>query len=59
MKQALSILLLLAITTLASAQTNEQYLVNSKTLNMRSGAGKEYEVIATLSMGDAVTVIDK
>jgi hypothetical protein len=59
MKKALSILLLLAITTLASAQTNEQYLVNSKTLNMRSGAGKEYEVIATLSIGDAVTVIDK
>ena len=60
MRKALSIfLLLLALTTLASAQTNEQYLVNSKTLNMRSGAGKEYEVIATLSMGDAVTLIEK
>lgn len=59
MKKVLSILLLLTITTIASAQTNEQYLVNSKTLNMRSGAGKENEVIATLSIGDAVTVIDK
>jgi hypothetical protein len=60
MRKALStLLLLLALTTLASAQTNEQYLVNNKTLNMRSGSGKEYEVIATLSMGDAVTIIQK
>ena len=59
MKKVLSILFLLAITTLASAQTNEQYLVNSKTLNMRSGPGKEYEIIATLSMDDAVTLIQK
>jgi hypothetical protein len=59
MRKALSVLFLLVITTLASAQTNEQYLINSKILNMRSGAGKEYEVIATLTMGDAVTVIDK
>jgi hypothetical protein len=60
MRKALSIfLLLLALTTLTYAQTNEQYLVDSKTLNMRSGAGKEYEVIATLSMGDAVTLIEK
>ena len=60
MKKALSVfLLLMAMISLASAQTNEQYLVNSKTLNMRSGAGKEYEVISTLSMGDEVIVIDK
>ena len=59
MKKALSILLLLAITALASAQTIEKYLVNSKTLNMRSGAGKEFEVIATLSMRDEVTVLEK
>lgn len=52
-------LLLLALTTLASAQTNEQYLVNSKTLNMRTGPGKEYKIISTLSMGDAVTLIEK
>lgn len=58
-KALLTLLLLLALTTLASAQTNEQYLVNNKTLNMRSGAGKEYEVIATLSIGDAVTIIRK
>jgi len=60
MKKALStFLLLLALTTFASAQTNEQYLVNSKTLNMRSGPGKEYEIVTTLSMGDAVTLIEK
>ena len=59
MKKLLLILLLLAITSLASAQINERYLVNSKTLNMRSGAGKEFEIIATLSMRDEVTVLDK
>jgi hypothetical protein len=60
MRKALTtFLLLLAITTFTSAQTNEQYLVNSKTLNIRSGAGKEYEVLTTLSMGDAVTIIEK
>jgi hypothetical protein len=60
MKEALSaILLLLALTTLVSAQTNEQFLVNSETVNMRSGARKDYGVIATLSMGDAVTLIQK
>jgi hypothetical protein len=59
MKKALLILLLLTITTLASAQTNEQYIVNSKTLNLRSGAGKEYEVIKTLSMGDTLSLIQK
>ncbi len=52
-------LLLLALTTSASAQTNEQYLVNSQTLNMRTGPGKEYEIITTLSIGDAVTLIEK
>jgi uncharacterized protein YraI len=60
MKKALStFLLLMAFITLGLAQTNDQYLVNSKTLNMRSGPGKEYEVIRTLSMGDAVTLIQK
>jgi hypothetical protein len=60
MKKALStFFFLLALVTIASAQTNEQYLVNSKTLNMRSGPGKEYEIITTLTMGDAVTLIEK
>lgn len=58
-KALLTFLILLAITTIASAQSNEQYLVNTKTLNMRSGAGKEYEVIKTLSMGDTVRLIQK
>jgi hypothetical protein len=52
-------LLVLTLTTLTSAQTTEQYLVNSNTLNMRSGAGKEFEVIANLSIGDAVTLTEK
>jgi hypothetical protein len=58
-KALLTFLLLLSITKLASAQTNEQYLINSKNLNMRSGPGKEFEVITTLSMGDIVTLIHK
>ena len=59
MKQALStILLLLTIFSFALAQTNERYLVNSKTLNMRSGPGKEYKIIRTLSMGDGVISIE-
>jgi hypothetical protein len=36
---------MLAFVALATAQSNEQYLVNTKTLNMRNGAGKEYEVM--------------
>ena len=60
MRKALStLLLLLALTTLASAQTNEQYLVNNKTLNMRSGAGKEYEVIANLSINSLLDFLGK
>lgn len=60
MKKILStILLLLVLTTLASAQANEQYLVNTKTLNMRSGAGKDNEIIATLTIGNIVTLIEK
>ena len=60
MKKAFStFLLLLTLTTIASAQTKEQYLVNSNTLNMRSGAGKEFEVIANLSIGDAVILSEK
>lgn len=58
-KALLTFLILLATSTLASSQTNEQYLVNSNTLNMRSGSGKEYKVVLTLSLGDTVTLIQK
>jgi len=50
---------LMTSSTYLFAQSVEQYVVSSKTLNMRNGAGKDYEVISTLSQGDAVTVIDK
>ena len=59
MKSTLFILLFLAIAAIAKAQTDEQYLVNSQTLNMRSGPGKDYEMITTLSMGNEVTLIQK
>ena len=59
MKKILSTILLLLAITIVSAQTSEQYLVSSQTLNMRSGSGKQYEVIATLAKGDVVTLIEK
>lgn len=45
--------------TFVSAQSSEQYIVSSQTLNMRTGAGKQHEVIGTLSEGDGVTLIEK
>lgn len=52
--------LLFLLTVIAvSAQTSEQYLVSSQTLNMRSGQGKEYEIVITLSQGDGVSVLEK
>lgn len=60
MKKVLSTLLvILAFASTAFTQSNEQYLVNTKTLNMRSGPGKEYKVVGTLSMGDPITLIQK
>jgi hypothetical protein len=41
------------------AQTKEQYLVSSQTLNMRKGPGKQHAIVATLSKGDEVTILDK
>ncbi len=51
--------MLLTVATLASTQSNEQYLVNSKFLNIRNGAGKEYEILDSLFYGDRVTLLDK
>lgn len=52
-------LLFLLIVNLSIAQINENYIVNSKTLNIRSGPGKEYEVINTLSYNNKVRLIQK
>lgn len=59
MKKVFSIFLLLLIFLIVSAQTKEQYIVSSQILNMRNGEGTQYEVIAKLSQGDAVTLINK
>jgi hypothetical protein len=61
MKKAIyTVLLLIAFTRIGMAQTGQQqYLVNSKTLNMRTGAAKTNEIISTLTLGDAVTLIEK
>lgn len=39
--------------------SDELYLVSSELLNMRSGAGIQYPIIATLSKDETVIVIDK
>jgi hypothetical protein len=57
-KALLTFILMLALTTLASAQTYNFYTVKSNTLNIRSGAGTEYEIIGTLSKGMSVLKID-
>jgi hypothetical protein len=58
-KFILVVLFLVGLGTVVSAQINETYLVNSKTLNLRSGGGKEFEVISTLRLGDTVALIQK
>lgn len=58
-KTITAILFFFAISATSLAQSGEQYLVSSKTLNVRSGPGKEFEVVATLSMGDPVTLMEK
>lgn len=59
MKKSFAVGLAFLSIALVSAQTLDQYLVSSKTLNMRAGEGKDFEVVATLSQGDAVSVIEK
>lgn len=54
------ILILLTFTsTMLLAQENDQYLVSSKTLNVRNGAGKDYGIITTLNQNEAISVLDK
>lgn len=54
------ILILLTFTsTILLAQENDQYLVSSKTLNVRNGAGKDYRIITTLNQNEAISVLDK
>lgn len=57
-KSFLTFVLLLTISFI-SAQTHDQYLVSSQILNMRSGAGTQFEVIAKLSENDVVTVLNE
>ncbi len=52
-------LLFFILTEFAFSQSLPQYLVNSKTLNMRSDAGKEFDIIGVLSFGDQVSIIEK
>lgn len=58
MKKAFLLFLFLTslITTLC-AQINEQYVVTAKTINMRSGEGKEHNIITTLAQNDEVRVL--
>jgi hypothetical protein len=59
MIKRITLILLLFAFTIVIAQENDQYLVSSKTLNVRNGAGKEYKIIATLKKNDAVSVLEK
>ncbi|MEO7174744.1 MAG: SH3 domain-containing protein [Saprospiraceae bacterium] len=60
MKKLLStIVIFLALTNFVASQNVEEFLVNSKTLNMRSGPGKEFDVILTLAMDDIVILMEK
>ncbi|MBV5313628.1 MAG: SH3 domain-containing protein [Prolixibacteraceae bacterium] len=59
MKKTFLTLLFCVTILFAIGQTSEQYIVTSQTLNVRNGAGKQYEIIATLSQGDIVSVIEK
>jgi hypothetical protein len=59
MKPILFLITALLSISQVSAQTGEQYLVNSQTLNMRIGPGKQYLVLTTLSQNDVVILIEK
>lgn len=50
---------LISLSNLAFSQNKERYTVNSKTLNMRVGPGKEYKIVQSLSLGDTVLLIQK
>ena len=57
-KKVILILVVFAY-TMVSAQENDQYLVSSKILNVRIGAGKEYDIVVILNQNEAVSVLEK
>jgi hypothetical protein len=59
MKKTITLIILLFAFTIVSAQENDQYLVSSTKLNVRSGAGKEYEIITILYQNEKVSVVEK
>jgi hypothetical protein len=59
MKKTITVFFLLFAFTIVSAQENDQYIVSSTKLNVRSGAGKEYEIITILYQNEKVSVVEK
>lgn len=59
MIKRITLILALFAITFVTAQENDQYLVSSKTINVRNGAGKEYNIVAILNQNEAVSVIEK
>lgn len=59
MYKLILLLFCLNISSVILAQSNSDYVVNTTTLNMRKGPGKDFDVITTLTRGDAVSVISK
>lgn len=56
-KFAFAFLILLSST--GFSQNLEQYTVSSQTLNIRSGPGKNFSIVSTLTQGDAVQILEK
>lgn len=60
MKNKLSTLFVCLVISFCSiAQIKEQYLVSSKILNVRSGPGKEFQILKTLKLNDTLNIINK
>jgi hypothetical protein len=59
MKYLITILFAVVIIPEIHGQSDNQFIVASTTLNVRSGPGTNYDIVATLSSGDAVSLIEK
>ncbi|MBK7344262.1 MAG: SH3 domain-containing protein [Saprospiraceae bacterium] len=50
---------MLILFSIISAQSKEQYIVNTQTLNVRSGEGTDYNIVGTISKDDVVMLLEK
>lgn len=59
MKKTILSILVLIFSFAALAQKNEQYIVATQNLNMRSGAGTQYDITSKLVYGEVVILLEK